>query len=121
VDASAIAAILFVEPEADSLAERIEGSELASPTLLPYEIANVCRRKIQRQPTLHREFLTSLLNLARMGIAEHAVPPVDAVHLAEELRITPYDASYVWVARSLGAELVTLDGKLERAYRSMGR
>jgi predicted nucleic acid-binding protein len=30
-----------------------------------------------------------------------------------------YDASYLWLARTLGAELVTLDDKLARAERDL--
>jgi predicted nucleic acid-binding protein len=35
--------------------------------------------------------------------------------LAEPTGLTAYDASYLWVARSLNAELVTLDRKLAAA------
>ena len=40
-------------------------------------------------------------------------PEADAVAAATGL--TSYDASYLWVARRLGAELVTLDRQLEKA------
>ncbi len=35
--------------------------------------------------------------------------------LATETGLTAYDASYLWLARQLGAELVTLDQQLARA------
>jgi predicted nucleic acid-binding protein len=35
--------------------------------------------------------------------------------LAEATGLTAYDASYLWLARALGAELVTLDRKLAAA------
>ena len=37
------------------------------------------------------------------------------VELANRYGLTTYDASYLWLARNLGAELVTLDGDLEEA------
>jgi predicted nucleic acid-binding protein len=37
------------------------------------------------------------------------------VELALETGLTAYDASYLWLARHLGAELVTLDKALETA------
>ncbi len=46
-DASALAAILFGEPEA--VAERLTDARLAAPTLLDYELANVCLTGIRRQ------------------------------------------------------------------------
>lgn len=38
VDASAVAALLFGEPEAAAVAERLRGCDLAAPALLPFEI-----------------------------------------------------------------------------------
>ena len=38
-----------------------------------------------------------------------------ALRLADEHGITVYDAAYLWLARELNAELVTLDRKLEAA------
>jgi predicted nucleic acid-binding protein len=35
--------------------------------------------------------------------------------LAERIGLTTYDASYLWLARRTGAELVTLDRRLEAA------
>ncbi len=64
VDASALGALLFGEPRAAEVAERLERCELAR----------------------HR-------------------------------RLTVYDAAYLWLARSLDAELVTFDRKLARAVR----
>lgn len=37
------------------------------------------------------------------------------LELAEATGLTAYDASYLWVAHSMGAELVTLDRKLAAA------
>ena len=39
----------------------------------------------------------------------------ETVGLAERCGLSLYDASYLWLARHLGVELVTLDKKLERA------
>ncbi len=50
VDASAIAAVLFGEPEAPKIAERLGDSALVAPTLFSYEIANICWKKLRRHP-----------------------------------------------------------------------
>jgi predicted nucleic acid-binding protein len=39
--------------------------------------------------------------------------PIDS--LAEQIGLTWYDASYLWLARRTGAELVTLDQQREAA------
>jgi predicted nucleic acid-binding protein len=42
----------------------------------------------------------------------HTVNANAIVHLADKMGLTAYDASYLWLARRLDAELVTLDRKL---------
>jgi predicted nucleic acid-binding protein len=39
----------------------------------------------------------------------------EVVDLASATGLTAYDASYLWLARHLGAPLVTLDSRLARA------
>jgi predicted nucleic acid-binding protein len=115
VDASAVAAILFGEPEAAAVAERLEGARLAAPSLLAFELANVCLTKIRRQPA-QREALRAALRLARrLKVETVAVDHAAALDLAEATGLTAYDASYLWLSRSLGGALVTLDRKLAAA------
>lgn len=119
VDTSALAAILFGEPEADSVAERLTGGRLVAPSLLDYEIANVCLVKIRRNPH-ERDTLRAAFRLAdRLNVETIAVDHAAILDLAETTGLTAYDASYLWLARSLGGELVTLDRKLATA--SAGR
>jgi predicted nucleic acid-binding protein len=40
------------------------------------------------------------------------------VNLADETGLTTYDASYLWLARHLQGEVVTLDRKMQRATTS---
>ncbi len=115
VDTSAVAAILFGEPEAEAIAERLTDARLAAPSLLDYELANVCLTKIRRQPA-QREALRAALRLAqRLKVEIVAVDQAATLDLAEATGLTAYDASYLWLARSLRGELVTLDRKLAAA------
>jgi len=115
VDASALAAILFAEPDAEAMAERLTGARLAAPSLIDYELANVCLTKIRRQPG-QREALHAAFRLAhRLKVETVAVDHAAVLDLAEATGLTAYDASYLWLARSLGGELVTLDRKLVAA------
>ncbi len=50
-----------------------------------------------------------------LGIDEVAVDPAGALALAVETGLTVYDASYLWLARQMRAELVTLDQQLVKA------
>lgn len=83
VDASAFAALLFGEPEAQIIAERLENARLAAPALLGLELANVCVTKLWRQPA-QREVLHVAFQLAdRLAVETVAVDPLAVVDLAE--------------------------------------
>lgn len=115
VDASALAALLFAEPEAAKIAERLKGARLAAPSLLNYELANICLTKIRRQPN-QRVALRTAFGLAyRLRVETVAVDHAATLDLADATGLTAYDASYLWLARALGGELITLDRKLAAA------
>ena len=115
VDASAMAAILFAEPEGDAVASRIRGESLVAPALLSFELANVCLTKLRRAPEQADRLLTAFSNRERLEIREVIVDSEAAIALARSKGLTAYDASYLWLALSLSAELVTLDRALSRA------
>jgi predicted nucleic acid-binding protein len=112
VDASAVAAILFAEPEGEAVAARIDGDRLFAPALLPFEIATVCIKKMRRHPSLRQPILARLSLLSRFPIETRDIDCDSVVRLADETMLSAYDASYLWLARTLGAELVTLDRRL---------
>jgi predicted nucleic acid-binding protein len=123
VDASALAALLFGEPEAEAIAGRLGDARLVAPSLLSFELTNVCLIKSRRHPE-QRSSLTAAFGLrARLAVEEVAVDHDGALELALTTGLTAYDASYLWLTRQLGAELVTLDKQLATAaegYRSTG-
>ncbi len=43
----------------------------------------------------------------------------EVIALAERSKLTVYDSSYLWLAQSLRAELVTLDAALARAAQRL--
>jgi predicted nucleic acid-binding protein len=114
VDASALGAIMFGEPEGPALAEHLDHQTLLAPTLLDFEIANLALKKVRRRPELLPQIALSLEATLALPIARVSVPGAAAFALAATTGLTAYDASYLWLARSRDAELVTLDGELAR-------
>jgi predicted nucleic acid-binding protein len=115
VDASAVAALLFAEPEGEAVATMLGDADLVAPTLLPFELANACAVKMRRDPSGAAGWLAACQLLSRMTITVSEVDHAQVIALADETRLTTYDASYRWLAQQLQAELVTLDRKLAMA------
>ncbi len=107
VDASALAAVLFGEPEGGEVGERLGGRLLVAPALLRFELANVCWQKIQRHLGQREALLAAHALAEDLEILEVDVEFVEVVDLAEKEGLTAYDASYLALARAL--DLVTLD------------
>lgn len=115
VDASAVGALLFGEPEAEAIVTRLAGATLTAPALFPFEVANIALKKIRRHPEQRPSLLAGYALLSRLPIDIAGVDQDAALRLAEQTGLTAYDASYLWLARTLGAELITLDKRLQAA------
>ncbi len=118
VDASALAALLFGEPDAETVAGRLAGAQLIAPALLDFELTNVCVVKMRRQPGVRATLAAAFKLRAHMELETVGVDHDGVLHLAQSTKLTAYDASYLWLARKLSAELVTLDRQLAQAALS---
>lgn len=119
VDASAVAAMLFDEPEGATIRAHTRGETLIAPHLVDYELANICWKRIRREPSDAPASITMLKGLARVGLNRVNVPAVDVAELAWRTGLTAYDASYLWLAMSRDVELVTLDDRLARVNQAL--
>jgi predicted nucleic acid-binding protein len=114
VDASALAAALFEEAEAAEVEEQLVDAQVFAPTLLKFELASVARKKIRSRPADATRILTALNKVLdpRRGIDWRDVDQAGVVLISHETGLSTYDASYLWLAGWLGADLVTLDRRL---------
>ncbi len=116
VDASAIGAVLLVEPEGTWVATQTDDQELIAPAILPFEVGNLCWKRLRRA----RHEAENILAIWAAWTAESPVRlvqqrPMETLQLAKETGITYYDASYLQLAREQGATLISLDVRLVRA------
>ena len=84
---------------------------------MPYELASVARKKIRLDPDQEEPVLRALELLAAVPFRWVIVDQRGSVRLAVQTGLTTYDAAYLWVARSVGAQLVTFDERLQAAIR----
>lgn len=115
VDASAVVALLFNETTRESVVARLRGASLHAPALLRFEVANACLKKMRAAPSEREALLEALSLLDALSIELQNIDVTQTIVLAERTALTVYDASYLWLARALGVELVTLDDRLARA------
>ena len=119
IDCSALAAVVFEEERAIDVVPRLRGVRLIAPALLPFELSQVCATKMSRNAgqrgLVLDQFLTALagldIELEPVGFDELPV-------LSERHRLSSYDASYLWLALTHHATLVSLDARLDAAWRS---
>jgi predicted nucleic acid-binding protein len=113
-----MAAITFGEPDAEEWSRRLDGCALYAPTLLQYELASVARKKCLQAPGLtHRILLATGLTFDRgRDITWMDPDPVDIVLIAQATGLSTSDASYLWLAGYLEADLATRDRALAAAF-----
>jgi predicted nucleic acid-binding protein len=115
-DASALVAVLLDDGSEGQWATReLTGAELAAPSLVDFEAANIIRRHelagiVSKDQA--EQAHTDLLDLA-IEQWPHETLAARAWELRRNLSI--YDASYVALAELIDAKLVTLDRRIGRA------
>ena len=75
VDASAVAAILFGEPEGPTLAAHLQDETLLAPGLLDFELMQVAVKKATRQPEARLEIMPTLQAISSLPFPASLYPP----------------------------------------------
>ena len=115
IDACALAAAIFAEDSAEEVAVQVAGCELVAPTLLDFELVNICITKMRRRPDERDVLLAQYGRRKMIKVETMEVDHVAVLALAQRTGLTGYDANYLHLARTLEAELVTLDRQLAEA------
>jgi predicted nucleic acid-binding protein len=118
VDASALGSLIFGEPSAEKVAELLSEGRIIAPSLLWFEVASVCLKKIKAHPKKKAQIIEAFNNARRLDIEIGKVDHLEAIELALDKGITTYDASYLWLALEVRADLITLDETMHKAFSS---
>ena len=95
-----------------------QGTQLAAPPIMPFEVANALHRRVLRGELTVGVASDLVQDLMSLGIFFHATPDLHsrALELASRLKQgAVYDAHYLALAESLGCELWTADRRFHRA------
>lgn len=127
IDANLLVALVSGDPRGTQVQQQFlkwvnDGIDLHAPALARYEVANALTRLIVAKAFPADKVEEAWLNLSVLPITYHS--SVDAKRVVEmALRLgrqNAYDAAYVALAESLGAELWTLDSPLYRNASGYG-
>ena len=120
VDASALVALVFREPGFETIQAKLDGATVFAPELLKFELASAAVAKARLVPGRAPQIFGALALALEGGAAPiwRDVDPTDVALIAGTTGLTAYDASYLWLAGFLEADLVTLDRALSRAIGS---
>jgi len=115
VDASALAEVVLRSERAASVETLLDDDVIVAPDIIGAEVLAVVRGLLMRGRIDEEIAARSVDNLAsapvRRMTTEHLVRNV----WSYRSNLTPYDATYVTLARAVGAPLVSLDARLARA------
>ena len=128
VDASVAFKWLVEEEDSDKATALVrlwdgEGSRLAAPQLMSFEVANALYRRVVRGDFAVDVASGLMEDLMSLGIAFHHGPNLHrrALELASQLQQSAvYDAHYLALAESLGCELWTADQRFQWAAEGIG-
>ena len=115
VDASVLAALVFVEDRAAEAADLLRDQRLFAPGLLWYEMSEVARVKSATRPVESTAIAEQLDMARRLPIVLRSPEWANLVQLALSTGLTAYDASYLSLAMALEAPLATFDRRLQEA------
>ena len=123
VDASVLIEVLLQGPLAASLAERFtaNGVTLHAPHLVDIEVTHVLRRLTQAGRMEPARAEMALRVLSSLGLERYPHGALLERVWALRHRVSAYDACYVALAQTLGAGLLTRDGRLAKAVGQLVR
>lgn len=116
VDASAVVELLLTTDRGRAVKERLQDeTSLHCPGLLDIEVLSALRRMRNGGRITTEEADDALQKLTRMPVQRYNYRPFLQQVWSLRDNFTPYDATYVALARELDATLITTDRRLSRS------
>lgn len=119
IDTSALLAVVLNEASRPALIAATEGASLVGAPSLPWEVGNALIAGVRRRRIANEIVATAWASYLQVPVRLTQVDIPRALETAAALGLYAYDAYVLEVARTERAPLLTLDGALARAARSI--
>jgi len=120
VDTSVLIAVIVNEAEKRALVAQTRGAELFAPRSLHWEIGNAFSAMFKRQRITVEQAKTAIEIYQKISLNLVDVDLAQALELAAQLNVYAYDAYVRACAIEQKCPLLTLDGGLMRAAKTLG-
>ena len=119
-DASAIMAVVAMEPEREKVIKLTKGAKIVCPDMISYEIANSLT-KMMKKKIIDKEHMLKMFGYyEKIIIRKIEVDFMKALEIAWHYKIYSYDACYLELAKRLGLPLLTFDGNMVKVGKEIG-
>jgi len=98
LDASAVGAILFREPQTHEIEKEIENGIWLAPTLLDYEVGSIYLKKIAKYPSLKRDLEKSYHLFSQLPIDRVEIPVAPEIRCPSMRVIDKHERTWQWKA-----------------------
>ena len=113
VDTSVLAALVYGESKSVEARMLLNDNRLFAPMLMGYELAQLTVKKVKRYPEDRDKILEAFSFALSLDIHWMEIHFAAVVKLALKCRLTAYDASFLYLSRSLNIPLATFDSVLK--------
>ncbi|MFW5893616.1 MAG: type II toxin-antitoxin system VapC family toxin [Verrucomicrobiota bacterium] len=120
VDASVVVAVLMNEPEKTSIVDLTEGSDLAAPCCLPWEIGNAFSAMLRRDRISLGVARSLFETFEQIPIRFVSVKVGNALQICGDHGLYAYDAYYLDCARQCEMPILSLDKRLRQVACALG-
>ena len=119
IDASAIIAVVTMEPQREKLIELTRGARLLAPPSVHWEIGNAFSAMLRRNCITLPQALEAIKAYHRIPIRMVDVELDPSLTIAAQMNLYAYDAYLICCALRYNAPLLSLDQGLIRAAQQM--
>jgi predicted nucleic acid-binding protein len=120
IDASIVVAVLLNEPQKAAIVEFTKGTEVISPTSLPWEVGNAISANVRKKRITHEQAIQAIQDYHKIDVRLVDIDIEESIRISNQYHIYAYDAYVLLCAMIFKAPLFCLDEGMGNLAKLMG-